>query len=882
MSRFTTTKTLLTDFLVSVGHVIETITLCVFAPTVGEYVNRTSDSTIVQAPTAIQRMTTDAQASIYTSSTHEHKNDNEYQILPVQVLTPVENEKNKWPAKFTPKRWFRKHVKMTTNAAQSKKADSTTQKNRRNFFSVLIHGKKKIPDTEPIDANDNLEREVETGGLSIPTATRELDAQAKDDDGYGTAGDLNSMTSEVDDDNRSMISVRYLTACIAELEAEQEKRIQESGVVADDIPAMFLNRINGNITNENMKASIADADGVYEVGDMTLFVLFELPEVDSANRCYHANTTSTAPLADTTGSSTVEEYCAPENQIDDVSDAEADMPSPIENPAEHETAQALADTSPEPNAGSTNEEVSLLTNDTNYRDMKMPVCAGVSIHVMTSEHCTSTHDEPPLVTYACVESTENDNDGGVKWIDADISFGDILSQPYEPVLAHESTTAFTAVSAEAEGTPADTCDDFLVSDVSFTDVFSNTAAEHEINSIRALADTSPQPKAGSTNEQVSLLAEDTVDRNMKLPVSAGESIHVTMHDVTHKTFESGEEHVVSSEHCTSTLDELPLVTYACVESTENDNDGGVDWIDADISFGDILSQPYEPVSSHESTTAITADSAEAEDTHADICDDFFVCDLSFTDILFNTAGRESENDSTPREHSTDPSTTPMMGSGTSSPVSTTATTPIEVSDDTIVGGEKELFAEILFVNDEEWCLPVPDDGCRSNVSVSSSVAAAEIERKTDITAPVTEYSHVVIPAEYRAPYIPVNAPVQDLESQDTNHVTTSLFASCTLSRVKSVLSSSFCSVSDTSETISDILVSFPPSIRRVLKSDLNTKDIFHGTCDHANPTGCANCSEKLNYLKRVRYGITASSCSDEDESVTVARIRDNVLRGRRL
>ncbi|KAK9495450.1 hypothetical protein V1508DRAFT_188649 [Lipomyces doorenjongii] len=711
------------------GHVIETITLCVFAPTVGEYVNRTSDSTIVvQAPIAIQRMTIDAQASICTSFTDEHKNDNEDQILPVQVLTMVENEKKKRPSKFTPKRWFRKHVRMATNAAQSAKVDSPTQKNRRNFLSLLIHGKKKIPDTESIAAIDTLEGGVETGGLSIPTATKEFDAHAKDEDDYESAGDLNGMTSEVDDDDRSMISVRFLTACIAELEAEQEKRMPECGVVADDIPAMFLDHINGNIIDKNMKASIADADEVYEVGDMTLLVLFELPEVDSANRRYHASTTSTAPLAGTTGSFAVEEYCAPENQIDGVSDAEADMPSPIENPTEHET-------------------------------------------------------------------------------------------------------------------------------------------------IRALADTSPEPNAGPTNELVSLLAKDTVDRDIKLPVCTGES----MHDVTDTTFESDQEHVVDSEHCTSTHDEPPVVTYACVESTENDNEGCLDWIDADISFGDILSQPYEPVSSHESTTAITAE-AEAEGTPADT-DDLFVSDVSFTDILFNSAGSESENDSTQSEHSTDPSTTPMMRSGTSSPVSTTATTPIEASDDTIVGGEKELFADILFVNDEEWCLPVPGPrGCRSNVSVSSSVAAAEIESKTDITTPVTEYSHVAIPTEYRAPYI---APVQDLESQDPHHVTTSLFGSRTLSRVKSVLTSSFCSVPDTSETISDILVSFPPSIRRLLMSDLNTHDIFHGTCDHANPTGCANCSEKLDYLKRVRGGIAASSCNDEAESVRVARARDNVLRGMR-
>ncbi|KAK9317278.1 hypothetical protein V1524DRAFT_423818, partial [Lipomyces starkeyi] len=82
-------------------------------------------------------MTIDAQASISTSSTDGHKDDNEDQILPVQVLIPVENEKKKWPVKFAPKRWFRKHVKIPINGAQSTKVGSTTPKNRRNFFSLL-------------------------------------------------------------------------------------------------------------------------------------------------------------------------------------------------------------------------------------------------------------------------------------------------------------------------------------------------------------------------------------------------------------------------------------------------------------------------------------------------------------------------------------------------------------------------------------------------------------------------------------------------------------------------------------------------------------------------------------------------------------------------
>ncbi|KAK9251878.1 hypothetical protein V1507DRAFT_491915 [Lipomyces tetrasporus] len=80
-------------------HVIETVPLCVFAPAVDNYVPRTSDSTIVvQAPTAIQRMT----ITLQTQNTSSRKEQG--QRLEVPATTPVEKAERKLPTLLTPKK----------------------------------------------------------------------------------------------------------------------------------------------------------------------------------------------------------------------------------------------------------------------------------------------------------------------------------------------------------------------------------------------------------------------------------------------------------------------------------------------------------------------------------------------------------------------------------------------------------------------------------------------------------------------------------------------------------------------------------------------------------------------------------------------------------
>ncbi|KAK9243218.1 hypothetical protein V1506DRAFT_508700 [Lipomyces tetrasporus] len=81
------------DFLVS------NVPLCVFAPAVDNYVSRTSDPTIVvQAPTAIQRMTITSQTQ-NTSSREEQG-----QLLEVPATTPVEKAEQKLSTLLTPKK----------------------------------------------------------------------------------------------------------------------------------------------------------------------------------------------------------------------------------------------------------------------------------------------------------------------------------------------------------------------------------------------------------------------------------------------------------------------------------------------------------------------------------------------------------------------------------------------------------------------------------------------------------------------------------------------------------------------------------------------------------------------------------------------------------
>ncbi|KAK9245855.1 hypothetical protein V1506DRAFT_536828 [Lipomyces tetrasporus] len=220
----------------------------------------------------------------------------------------------------------------------------------------------------------------------------------------------------------------------------------------------------------------------------------------------------------------------------------------------------------------------------------------------------------------------------------------------------------------------------------------------------------------------------------------------------------------------------------------------------------------------------------------------------------------------------------------------------------------ELFADTLFVNSPCLHLAGPNNCCR-NVPVSASahtadsstaatrvaIAAAPFtaaasssssssssslkdENNTAvIAAPVTEFCNVIVPAGCQ----PLSAPVQDVESQDPNYVAPSRFALRTLSRVKSVLASPFFSAPHTNETVSDILFSFPTSIHRELISALNNKEIFRGTCDHANPTGCGNCADKVDYLKRVRSATISGTCNDSNGKLNLAKAMEIVLQARK-
>ncbi|KAJ8097097.1 hypothetical protein POJ06DRAFT_262501 [Lipomyces tetrasporus] len=218
----------------------------------------------------------------------------------------------------------------------------------------------------------------------------------------------------------------------------------------------------------------------------------------------------------------------------------------------------------------------------------------------------------------------------------------------------------------------------------------------------------------------------------------------------------------------------------------------------------------------------------------------------------------------------------------------------------------ELFADILFVNSPCLHIAGPNNGC-CNVPVSASAHTADSSTTTAaarvaiaaapftaaasssssslkdenntavIAAPVTEFCNVVVPAGCQ----PLSALVQDVESQDPNYVAPSRFALHALSRVKSVLASPFFSAPHTNETVSDILFSFPTSIHRELISALNNKEIFRGTCDHANPTGCGNCADKVDYLKRVRSATISGTCNDSNGKLNLAKAMEIVLQARK-
>ncbi|KAK9366799.1 hypothetical protein V1509DRAFT_217542 [Lipomyces kononenkoae] len=272
-----------------------------------------------------------------------------------------------------------------------------------------------------------------------------------------------------------------------------------------------------------------------------------------------------------------------------------------------------------------------------------------------------------------------------------------------------------------------------------------------------------------------------------------------------------------------------------------DNTDGSQW-HSDVLFMELLKQSYKsPVSAQATRTVVANGRVEGE-----------------------TKGARERLCSSDTSTSSEPSTSPTTRSGTSSPASTTATTPIEASDKT-TGSERKTTLG------------------RGSVSVSDTVAA-----KSDIavsassqSAPVTRYAPVTVAPEDRTKYISALVqPVKDPESHDTTYLPSSIAGLRTISRIKSVLSSSFGSGTETNESMTDMLSSFPVSIRQLLMSDLNRKDLFRGTCDHANPVGCTNCSDKMDYLKRMRDALAALRCTEVNESNRVAKARDMALQGR--
>ncbi|KAK9236272.1 hypothetical protein V1525DRAFT_389674 [Lipomyces kononenkoae] len=268
-----------------------------------------------------------------------------------------------------------------------------------------------------------------------------------------------------------------------------------------------------------------------------------------------------------------------------------------------------------------------------------------------------------------------------------------------------------------------------------------------------------------------------------------------------------------------------------------------------VLFTDFLKQPYtSPALANEARTASTKLPVEGEKNGVDIREGTFASDMST------------------------PSPTTTIRSGTLSPVSTTATTPIEAPCNTHVGGQKGTLG-------------------RGPVPVSVAVSVAKVERKSDIPAPapVTRYLPVAVPAPSKylpvavpppAKYITAFAPLKDYESQDKSYFGSAILGSRAFSRFKSVLSSSLGSGTESNETMTDILSSFPVSIGQVLMTDLNSTDLFRGTCDHANPMGCTNCSNKIDYLKRMRDAFAALRYAQLDEKNMVTRARDMALQGR--
>ncbi|KAK9245852.1 hypothetical protein V1506DRAFT_536819 [Lipomyces tetrasporus] len=334
--------------------------------------------------------------------------------------------------------------------------------------------------------------------------------------------------------------------------------------------------------------------------------------------------------------------------------------------------------------------------------------------------------------------------------------------------------------------------------------------------------------------------------------------------------------IANLDLCTATDEEPRWVEY-----NENTDVPIPYWIDTDISFTDHLNRPYTPVHEHESNVPTAVTLVEAQDKC--VIPDVFASDVSFTTLLH---GPRSGNNSIPSEvlTATSSPTVPLTRSSESSPISLIATTLIDGPDrcSYLPRPDRCCYNDSVSGSADTATTTTAAAGAAFTAPPMATTAAAASPKngsyQTDTAAPVAEYHNVVSPAGHRSAIMCLS-PGQDVESQDHNQVAPSRFAIRTLSRVNSVLASPFFSSPDTKDSMSDILSSFPTSIRLELISDLNNKEIFHGTCDHANPTGCGNCADKLDYLQRMRSATVAGTCNDG--KVNVAKAREIVLQVRK-
>ncbi|KAK9319532.1 hypothetical protein V1517DRAFT_332170 [Lipomyces orientalis] len=480
------------------------------------------------------------------------------------------------------------------------------------------------------------------------------------------------------------------------------------------------------------------------------------------------------------------------------------------------------------------------------------------------DQCSTAPDEEPR----WLEYNENSDVPVPDWIDMDISFTDHLNRPYTPLGDEESKLAI------------------------------HNASEGDCKQVASLdqGSTAPdeEPRWVEYNENSDVPVPDWIDMDISFTDHLNRPYTPLCDDDSklpiYTASEGDGKQVASLDQCATAPNEEPR----WVEYNENSDVPVPDWIDMGISFTDHLNLPYTPVHEQESNVLTAATPVEAQNRCVNPDEIVSATDVSLTELLH---GSRFGNNSTPSADSKLSSyrTTPMTCSGASSPASLTAVRPTDGSPGLHLAGPNN------------GCCNVSVSGSARTADSSSTTAAARVaiaaasasasasayayasaaasssssstkDKKNNdvIAATVTEFCNAVIPAERQS----LNSPVQDVESQDPHYVAPSRFALRTLSRVKSVLASPFFSAPQTNETVLDILSSFPTSIHRELISALNNKEIFHGTCDHANPTGCGNCADKVDYLKRVRSAMIAGTCNDSNGNLNLAKAMDIVLQAR--